>query len=83
MCGNGDDSGLKAARRCWRCSNVYYNLILHAARHLLPRMGGFLLCPIFSVRFLQVAILCHNPVTTAALFEFDILMYSLHGSMKL
>lgn len=47
------------------------------------RMGGFLLCPIFSVRFLQVAILCHNPVTTAALFEFDILMYSLHGSMKL
>lgn len=27
--------------------------------------------------------LCHNPVTLAALFEFDILIYSLRGFMEL
>ena len=30
-----------------------------------------------------MAILCHNPVTLAALFELDILIYSLHGFMGL
>lgn len=45
------------------------------------RMGGFLLCPIFSVHFvhLRVDFLCHNPVTLAVLCEFDILIYSLPG----
>lgn len=42
-------------------------------------------CPIFSIHFLhpQVDFLCHNPVTLAALFEFDILIYSLRGFMEL
>lgn len=49
------------------------------------RMGGFLLCPIFSVHLfhLQVDFLCHNPVTLAVLYEFDILIYSLLGFMEL
>lgn len=48
-------------------------------------MGGFVLCPIFSVHFLhpRVDFPCHNPVTLAALFEFDILIYSLCGFMEL
>lgn len=49
------------------------------------RIGGFLLCPIFSVHFLhlQVDFMCHKPVTLAALYELDILIYSWPGFTEL
>lgn len=49
------------------------------------RRGGFLPHPIFSVHLfnLQVDFLCHNPVTLAVLYEFDILIYSWLGFMEL
>lgn len=55
------------------------------SKALLPReCVAFLLRPIFSVHFLhpRVDFLCHNPVTLAALFEFDILIYSSRGFME-
>lgn len=77
MCGSDGDSGLQTVNSTAREIAVF---LLEPApscsKVLLPREWVDFSSDLFSARFLHLRVdfLCHNPVTLAVVYEFDILI---------